>query len=102
MRRAYLGLSAQTTPIPRRFADVLERPAASAAMVSSVEKDGPAAQAGLKSGDLILKVDELDVAGVDDLIRILNAERVGRTIAVDVLRGGVRKRIWAGPVERKA
>jgi S1-C subfamily serine protease len=101
VRRAYLGLSAQTTPIPKRFADILGRKETSAAMIASVEKGGPAAEAGLKAGDLILSVDDVRIGGVDDLIRTLNAERVGRTIAIDVLRAGERKRIWAGPVERK-
>jgi S1-C subfamily serine protease len=101
VRRAYLGLSAQTTAIPKRFADTLGRIDAGAAMVSSVERGGPADQAGLKGGDLVLKLDDIAVGGVDDLIRLLNAERVGRTIAIDILRRGETMRIWAGPIERK-
>jgi S1-C subfamily serine protease len=101
VRRAFLGLSAQTTAIPRRFADLLQRSEASGAIISTVEKGGPADQAGLKAGDLVLAADGAVIGGIDDLIRILNADCVGRTIPIDILRAGVQKRIWAGPVERK-
>ncbi len=102
VRRAFLGLSAQTAAIPRRFADVLKRAEASTAMITSIERGGPADEAGLQSGDLVLQVDDVVIAGVDDLVRTLNAERVGRTIAIEILRKGETRRIWAGPIERKS
>jgi S1-C subfamily serine protease len=101
VRRAHLGISAQTTAIAKRFVDSLGLTGASAAMISSVERGGPADQAGLRGGDLVVRLDEIAIGGVDDLIRLLNADRVGRTIAVDILRRGELKRIWAGPIERK-
>jgi S1-C subfamily serine protease len=101
VRRAHLGISAQTTAIAKRFVDSLGLTGASAAMISSVERGGPADQAGLKGGDLVVRLDEIAIGGADDLIRLLNADRVGRTIAIDILRRGELKRIWAGPIERK-
>jgi S1-C subfamily serine protease len=102
VRRAYLGLSAQTTPIPRRFADLFDRTDASAAMITSIEPGSPATVAGLKAGDLVLAIDGIAIGGVDDLIRLLNSERVGRSIQIDLLRNGERIRKWAAPTERKS
>jgi S1-C subfamily serine protease len=42
------------------------------------------------------------ITGVDDLIRLLNADRIGRTIAVDVIRLGRMRRFDLTPAERKA
>ncbi len=40
------------------------------------------------------------VTGVDDLIRLLTAERMQRVVAVDVLRLGKPRRFWVAPTER--
>ena len=39
--------------------------------------------------------------GVDDLIRVLDRDRIGRTLAMDVLRLGRLRAIDIHPVERK-
>src|SRR6266436_7775138 len=54
VRRAFIGISAQQTPIPRRLQLAAGLEQASAAMVGAVEKASPAAGAGLMSGDLIV------------------------------------------------
>ena len=56
--------------------------------ISEVTAGGPAAQAGLLAGDLVLSVDGVAIEGADDLIRLLNAERIGRETVVSILRGG--------------
>ena len=52
VRRAYIGVGAATTPIPRRIALRLGLEQASGARLLSVDQSGPAAQAGLLTGDL--------------------------------------------------
>jgi hypothetical protein len=42
------------------------------------------------------------VTGVDDLIRLLNGDRIGRPIAIDVLRRGSLRRFDVTPLERPA
>jgi S1-C subfamily serine protease len=102
VRRAHLGVAAQTTPIPGRFLAAFERRDASAAMISSVERASPAAEAGLRPGDLVLALDGEEVGGVSDLVRLLSSERLGRVVAVDVVRQGERRRIWVDLREKAA
>jgi S1-C subfamily serine protease len=71
------------------------------ALLAQIEPDGPAAQAGLLPGDVVIKLDGVDINGVDDLIRVLDRDRIGRTLAVDVLRLGRLRAIDIHPVERK-
>jgi S1-C subfamily serine protease len=100
VRRSYIGISGQTTPVPRRHAHNAEIDNASGAMVTGLEPNGPAANAGLMTLDTIVRVDGEPVTGVDDLIRLLNAERIGRTVSIDVLRRGALRTFELKPLER--
>jgi S1-C subfamily serine protease len=88
VRRSYLGIGGQSFMLPRRIVRALERTAESGARIFSVEKDSPAAKAGLRNGDLLLKLDSIEVTGVDHLHRLLNASTIGRTVPLTVLRNG--------------
>jgi S1-C subfamily serine protease len=69
-------------------------------MITALETDGPAARAGLMSFDTIVRADGELVTGVDDLIRLLNNERIGKRIAIDVLRRGALRSFDVMPLER--
>jgi S1-C subfamily serine protease len=71
------------------------------ALLAQIEPDGPAAQAGLLPGDVVIKLDGVEVNGVDDLIRALDRDRIDRTLEMDVLRMGRLRAIDIHPVERK-
>jgi S1-C subfamily serine protease len=87
VRRAWLGVKAQTVPLPRRTVlhHGLEVP--SAVSVDEVLVDGPAAGAGVQAGDRIVGVDGLPIKDVDTLNRVLGGERIGRSVRVELLRG---------------
>ena len=99
VRRAHIGIAAETVPLPRRLA-LATGAGARAIRVSEVEPGGPAAAAGVLAGDLVLSVDGVPVEGADALIRLLNAERIGRATTVALLRGGVVEHRTLLPVER--
>ena len=42
------------------------------------------------------------MTGVDDLVRLLDAERMNRVVAVDVLRRSDLRRFWVGLKERES
>src|SRR6201985_2267024 len=86
VRRAYIGVSGPTAPIPRRHAVVAGVENKMGALLMNIEPDSPAAKAGLLPGDVVIRLDGVDINGVDDLIRVLDRDRIGRTLAMDVLR----------------
>src|ERR1700679_3193817 len=101
VRRAFIGIAAQQTAIPR-----LRRRAAgltqdSAVMIGTVEPDSAAARAGLKPNDIVVALDGATIAGADDLVRALTGEKIGRDVALDVLRGVERLTVSVVPEERK-
>jgi S1-C subfamily serine protease len=101
VRRAYIGVSGQTAPIPRRHAVVAGVANKMGALLAQIEPDSPAALSGLLPGDVVIKLDGVDVNGVDDLIRILDRDRIDRTLAMEVLRMGRLRAIDIHPIERK-
>jgi S1-C subfamily serine protease len=101
VRRAHIGVSGQTAPIPRRHAVVAGIENKMGALLAQIETGSPAEKAGLLPGDVVVKLDGVDVHGVDDLIRILDRDRIDRALTMDVLRLGRLREIDIRPVERK-
>jgi S1-C subfamily serine protease len=100
VRRAFLGLEAQTIAIPRRIA-LAARIGPTAVRVGDVVNRGPADQAGLRPGDIIAEIDQEPIAGTDDFLRKLNAEKIGRPAALRVLRAGSLKDVAIVPQDRR-
>jgi S1-C subfamily serine protease len=100
VRRAYIGVAAATTPIPRRIALRLGLDQANGARLIGVDQAGPAAEAGLLSGDLVVGLDGKPVSSVGELTRMLDADKIARTISVDFLRRSEKLRVWIAPRER--
>jgi S1-C subfamily serine protease len=101
VRRAFIGIAAQQTAIPplrRRAAGLIQD---RAVMIGTVEADSAAERAGLRAGDIIVALDGIVIAGADDLVRALTGDKIGRSVAFDVLRGIERLTITAVPGERR-
>src|SRR5919197_3856543 len=97
VRRAYLGLVGGTRPLPPRVAG---RPGRQRGIeVIEVVPGSPAAQAGLRPEDLLVELDGVPLAGVDDLQRLMTDERIGRRAEAIVVRGGEVRRVVVVPGE---
>jgi len=101
VRRAYIGVGAATTPIPRRIALAQGLAQTHAAQLIEIDQAGPAAEAGLLTGDLVIALDGKTVNGVADLVRALDAEKINRAVSIDFLRRSQLQRLWVGPTERR-
>jgi len=99
VRRAFVGVAAQTISIPRRLQLAAET-GASGAMINGIEPGSPADKAGLLTRDILVALDGRPIEGVDELLRRLNGEQIGRSVTVSLLRGGRRIDIGLTPVER--
>lgn len=69
----------------------LKKPAG--ALVSSVEKDGAAAKAGLEPGDVILRYNDKDIMSSSELPVLVADTTPGATARLEVMRKGETKRI---------
>ena len=86
VRRSYVGLGGQTYPLPRRVVRFFNWPSESAIQVIKVEKNGPAQNAGLLHGDILLALDDEVLASIDDLQKHLTEQRVGVKSRLTILR----------------
>jgi S1-C subfamily serine protease len=86
VRRGYLGLAGATVPLSRRAVRFHGLDGESGVRVESVDSGGAAKRAGVEPGDVIVAYDGERVAGIDDLQRVLSAERIGKRTALTALR----------------
>lgn len=84
-RRGWLGVSIQD--LDAEMADALGLEKAAGALVSDVP-EGPAKEAGILAGDVILNFDGKDVVDTRELIKMVGNSAVGKTVRVVVQREG--------------
>ncbi|HEY3812258.1 MAG TPA: Do family serine endopeptidase [Caulobacteraceae bacterium] len=89
--RGYIGATVQeVTP---DIADSLGLTQPHGALVAELSPGGPSARAGLRTGDLILKLDGRDVKSSEDLTRQVGLVRAGDVIRLTVVRDGREQEI---------
>ena len=86
VRRAKLGVTIQ--PISPDMAQAMNLPSTNGALVSSVDPNSPAAKAGLKQGDVIVKYNGKSVADNNQLRNAVGNTLPGTKVPVTVLRDG--------------
>ncbi|WP_376792072.1 S1C family serine protease [Thermoflexus sp.] len=106
VRRGYLGVRAQSVPLSPAHQEALGRPQARGLLLVGIEEGSPAAQGGLRVGDILTAFAGQPVEDVEDLQARLVGDAVGRAVEVEVLRGearrvvrvvvGERQEVWEG------
>ncbi len=84
-RRGWLGVRIQD--VSADMAEAMGLTGTAGALVTDVP-EGPAAEAGIEAGDLIISFDGRDVADTRDLVRIVGNAPVGKVVRLVVLRDG--------------
>jgi len=90
-RRGWLGVRIQS--VTDDIAESLSMPEAEGALVAGVTKDGPAEDAGIQPGDIIVEFDGHPVESMPELPRLVADEAIGKEVNVVVLRKGERQEI---------
>src|SRR5712672_3455432 len=87
--RGWIGVQIQ--PVTQDIADSMGLKKAEGALVADPQKDGPAAKAGIDSGDIITAVNGQSVKHARELARIIGGFAPGTTAKLDVLHKGKSK-----------
>jgi S1-C subfamily serine protease len=88
IKRGYLGIRSQTVNIPADSQKALKRTQETGLLLVGLEDDSPAGKDGLRVGDILVSVNGEPVSHHDELFARLSGDVVGKSIPVEVLRGG--------------
>ena len=92
-KRGWLGVRIQT--VTDEIAETMGLPKPIGALVASASAGGPAAQAGIQAGDVIVKFDDKEVSDMRHLPRIVAETEIGRSVPVEIIRKGARRTVTA-------
>jgi S1-C subfamily serine protease len=98
--RGWLGVALQAVAVPDALRESADQ--SSGLMVMSVVKDGPAAQAGIMAGDIILSVDGTSTRRFRKIARHFGADSIGRKADLRLIRGGAVITVQTTIAERHA
>lgn len=96
--RGYLGVSVQN--VDERIENAFDLASGEGAFVAQVNEDSAAERAGLAPGDVIVEVDDVQVADTRDLIDYVSSRRPGTEVELVVIRDGERLELTATLDER--
>ncbi len=101
VKRRYIGIGGQNIDLPRHVVRHFELPGKQGILVVGVEEKGPAHQAGLKEGDVIVEFGERTVETMDDLHRFLSDEKMESIPRLSVIRRSEKLHLRIAPEESK-
>ncbi len=88
VKRGYLGVRSEAVELTETAQKALNRKQASGLLLVSVERKSPAEAGKLIVGDILVGIDGQPVPDHDALFAHLTGEAVGKSIPMQVLRGG--------------
>lgn len=102
IRRSYIGVAGQDVPLNRRLIRFHSLRTESGILVVSIENESPALKAGVLAGDIVVAYDGKDVAGIDQLHRLLTEQQVGVKSVLTLLRGNEKIDLDIVPQESRS
>ena len=85
-KRGWLGVLIQE--ITEEIAETLGMKTARGALVSSATQGGPAEKAGVKTGDVIIKFNDIEIKNMKELPKVVAGTNVGKSVPLVILRDG--------------
>jgi S1-C subfamily serine protease len=87
IRRSHIGVGGQNVPLHRRLVRHYHLAAPSGVLVISVANGSPAAQAGLREGDVMVEFNGQSIPSIDALHKLLTGDQIGKRSELAVIRG---------------
>jgi Do/DeqQ family serine protease len=100
VRRGWLGV--QPSDISPEMAQALSLPTRQGVLLTGVLRGGPAAEAGMKPGDVIVRIGEREVGNTGELFAVIGTVKPGTQLPVQVLRAGQPSQLNVTFAERPA
>jgi S1-C subfamily serine protease len=86
VERSFLGVIGFRRPLDRRVVRFHGLNKDHGVEIVSLEPSGPARNAGMQTGDILISINGQDMTSPDDLFRFLSEWPVGRPVSVSLLR----------------
>jgi S1-C subfamily serine protease len=99
VRRALLGIAGQNATLPQTLVQQYRLEQTTGVLINAIQENGPADQAGLQEGDIIIGFDGQVIKSIDDLHRLLTEQKVGVSSTVELLRSSQRLTLNITPTE---
>ena len=100
--KPYLGLAMQPVAVPESLRGKIAASANNTLLVVHVEPSGPADQAGILLGDVVIELQGNAVEDTSDIQQLLGSAKVGDTVQATVLRGGAPVKVSITLADRPA
>ena len=97
-QRGYLGVGLQ--PVDEDLAPALGIPKDTGELVRTVVANGPAAQAGIQQGDVIVKVNGQQVTPDQTVSYLVANQKVGARVPIEIIRNGKRATVYVTMADR--
>ncbi len=101
IKRGYLGIRSQQVELTADIRKELGREQEAGLLLVSVESGSPAEASGLMVGDILVGIDGKVIADHDELMVHLSGDSVGKSLSMQILRGGKPLTISVTVGERK-
>ncbi|WP_326489865.1 S1C family serine protease [Paraburkholderia sp. HP33-1] len=88
--RGYLGVGTQQVSLLDAWVNKMNLSSSSGLLISSLAPGGPAEQAGVLIGDVLIELDGKPCRDVDDLHAALSSTSIGQQLQIALIRGGER------------
>ncbi len=99
IKRGFIGVSLQAMRLTESLAESIGQ--RTGLLIVATEPGGPADAAGLYQGDIVVALDGVRTRSLDELMVLLNSDRIGKSVAVRVIRGGQAQDIPVTIAERE-
>lgn len=88
VRRGYLGIGAQSLTLNNQLIESLDLDQDRGIVIVGLEPGGPAEQAGMLLGDIVVSIDGDPVATVENIQDFLTGDAVDGSVTLQYIRGG--------------